>query len=162
MESSLVEFVNESDVRERVLEVFRGLRGVLEALLPGADIEHVGSTSVPGSVTKGNLDICVIVEPGVFEDADRLLGERFDRNIGSDKTESLSSFVDGSWTVPVGIQLVGRGGEEDFFVRWRELLRGSPRLLHAYNAMKGRWNGRSHDQYRIEKARFIEQVLRSK
>jgi GrpB-like predicted nucleotidyltransferase (UPF0157 family) len=40
--------------------------------LPGARVEHVGSTAVPGSLTKGDLDICVIVEGGQFERASRV------------------------------------------------------------------------------------------
>jgi GrpB-like predicted nucleotidyltransferase (UPF0157 family) len=161
MTSGAVEFVDESNIRAAVRAVFEDLRLQLAALLPGAAIEHVGATAVPGAVTKGDLDVCVLVDQGGFAEADRLLAERFARNVGSDHTESLSSFSDGSKAVPVGIQLVARGGPEDFFVRWRDLLRDSPRVLEAYNALKRQWHGRSHESYRIEKSKLIERALRA-
>jgi GrpB-like predicted nucleotidyltransferase (UPF0157 family) len=154
-----VEFVDEREVRETVLMVFDDLRVTLEKLLPSAEIEHIGSTSTPGAITKGDLDICVLVERSDFKNADGILGEHFARNDGSDRTESLSSFVDDSKAVPVGVQLVVRGGREDFFVRWRELLRGSPQVLRTYNELKRRWHGRSQESYRMEKSIFIEREL---
>lgn len=159
MDSGPVEFVDEVEVRGTVLVVFDDLRSTLEKLLPDAGIEHVGSTSTPGAITKGDLDICVLVERSDFGEADRVLAEQFARNIGSDRTESLSSFVDNSKPVPVGVQLVVRGGREDFFVRWRDLLRRSPQVLKTYNELKRRWHGRSHETYRMEKSTFIEREL---
>jgi GrpB-like predicted nucleotidyltransferase (UPF0157 family) len=161
MTSSTVEFADESDIRAAVRVVFDDLRLTLAALLPEAAIEHIGATAVPGAVTKGDLDVCVLVNPGDFGEAERVLAGRFARNVGSDHTESLSSFIDDSKAVPVGIQLVARGGREDFFVRWRDLLRNSPRVLTAYNELKRRWQGRSHEGYRAAKSELIERELRS-
>jgi GrpB-like predicted nucleotidyltransferase (UPF0157 family) len=159
MGSDPVEFVDEREVRERVLGVFDDLCVALRALLPDADIQHVGSTSVPGAITKGDLDVCIGVERAAFENADRVLGEHFARNVGSDRTASFSSFVDDGRPIPVGVQLVVRGGHEDFFVRWRDLLRESPRVSRAYNDLKRRWRGQSHDSYREAKSTFVEREL---
>jgi GrpB-like predicted nucleotidyltransferase (UPF0157 family) len=159
MSSGTVKFVEEAKVRETVLRVFDELRSGVAALLPDAEIEHVGSTSTPGALTKGDLDICVLVEQRDFPQADRILAEHFARNVGSDRTDSLSSFVDDSKAVPVGVQLVVRGGREDFFVRWRDLLRRSPQVLSAYNELKRRWHGRPYDSYRSAKSVFIEGQL---
>jgi GrpB-like predicted nucleotidyltransferase (UPF0157 family) len=101
----------------------------------------------------------VLVERSAFVAADRTLAHRFARNEGSDQTASLSSFVDGSWDVPVGVQLVARGGREDVFVRWRDRLGSSPALLDQYNDLKRRWHGRSPVDYRAAKSCFIEQAL---
>jgi GrpB-like predicted nucleotidyltransferase (UPF0157 family) len=108
------------------------------------------------------LDICVLVRQDAFARAERTLANRFRRNVGSDRTDSLSSFVDETaGDVPVGVQLVARGAQEDSFVRWRELLRRSPQLLEAYNDLKRQWHGARHDEYRIAKSRFIEEALSS-
>jgi GrpB-like predicted nucleotidyltransferase (UPF0157 family) len=160
MASGVVTFVDEGEVRDAVLAVFEDLRVTLETLLPAARIEHIGSTSIPGTITKGDLDVCVLVERGDFGDAERVLAVRFARNVGSDRTDSLSSFIDDTRAVPVGVQLVVRGGREDFFVTWRELLRRSPEVLSAYNELKRRWHGQSHEDYRREKSAFIERTLR--
>ena len=159
MSGDPVHFVDEGDVRQAVLLVFDELRSRVATLLPEAEIEHVGSTSTPVALTKGDLDICVLVERSDFLEADRLLAEHFARNVGSDQTDSLSSFVDDSKAVAVGVQLVVRGGREDFFVRWRDLLRRSPDVLSAYNELKRQWHGRPHDGYRRAKSRFIESHL---
>ena len=172
MQDCTVVFVRESEVRQAVAAAFENMRGRLASLLPDARIEHVGSTAVPGSITKGDLDVCVLVPPGAFAGADRILAQHFPRNVGSDRSESLSSFVDGGdgrdggggvagRGVPIGIQLVACGGPEDSFVAWREMLRRSPRLLEAYNDLKRRWHGRPHDQYRTAKSQFIEDALSS-
>ena len=62
MSSGTVKFVDEAKVRETVLRVFDELRNGVAALLPDAEIERIGSTSTPGALTKGDLDICVLVE----------------------------------------------------------------------------------------------------
>jgi len=61
--------VREEEIRERVATAFQGKRARLQALIPGARIEHVGSTAVAGSLTKGDLDICVIVDAEHFDAA---------------------------------------------------------------------------------------------
>ena len=161
MQPNRVYFVEESEVRDAVCAAFERVRAILEGLLPDARVEHIGATSVAGSITKGDLDVCVLVQQDGFASADRVLAQRFERNVGSDRTDSLSSFVDPSADVPVGIQLVARGAGSDDFVRWRELLRRSPQLLSAYNDLKRHWHGAPHDQYRAAKSRFIEESLSS-
>jgi GrpB-like predicted nucleotidyltransferase (UPF0157 family) len=156
MSGGSVEFVDEREIRELVLRVLDELRSRVATLLPDASLEHIGSTSTPGAITKGDLDICVLVERSGFREADRILAEHFARNVGSYQTESLCSFVDDSKAVPVGVQLVVRGGSEDFFVQWRNLLRRSPEVLSAYNELKRQWHGRSHDSNRKAKSLFIE------
>lgn len=159
MEQDVVQFVSERDVRPAVSSVFEEVAAELLRVFPSAVVEHVGATSIPGTMTKGDLDICVLVEQSDFDDADRALGALFERNVGSHKSDSLSSFVDESRTVSVGIQLVVIGGPEDFFVKWRNLLRGSRQLIEKYNALKCLWQGRSHRAYRTAKSEFIERLL---
>jgi GrpB-like predicted nucleotidyltransferase (UPF0157 family) len=159
VDTERVEFVDEQEIRSSVLAVFESLRAIIVALLPQARVEHIGSTAIPGAITKGDLDLCVQVERGEFQEADRILGARFARNVGSAQTASLSSFVDDTWSVPVGVQLVVLGGDADFFVRWRDVLRRSPAVLREYNLLKSHWQGRSHAEYRAAKTAFIESKL---
>ncbi|MFE8603678.1 GrpB family protein [Archangium violaceum] len=67
-----VRFHSYEEVRERAEEAFRGHHARLSSLLPYADIQHVGSTAIPGARTKGDLDIQVRVPPGRFAEAERL------------------------------------------------------------------------------------------
>jgi GrpB-like predicted nucleotidyltransferase (UPF0157 family) len=42
-------------------EAFSDVREALARALPFARVEHVGSSSIPGSISKGDIDVCVIV-----------------------------------------------------------------------------------------------------
>ncbi len=134
-------------------------QGLIAGLVPGAIIEHVGATSIPGSLTKGDLDICVRVRSDAFAHADAALAATFARNVGSTHTPTYASFTDDSAEPPLGIQLVVADGPEDFFVRLRELLRGSPELVGELNAIRRRHEGGEMGAYRKEKAAFYEPLL---
>lgn len=154
-----VRFGNEADFREAAHRAYGEHRRALAALLPRARMEHVGSTAVPGSVTKGDLDICVIVEPADFADADALLGGRYRRNLGSIHTAEFAAFTAEDDAIDVGIQLVAAGSRWDAFVRWRDLLRSDPGLRRAYDVLKRRYDGKPMDEYRAAKSEFIDAVL---
>ncbi|WPB77476.1 GrpB family protein [Archangium violaceum] len=156
-----VRFHSYEEVRERAEEAFRGHHARLSSLLPYADIQHVGSTAIPGARTKGDLDIQVRVPPGRFADAEALLAEEYARNEGSERTSGFASFQDETLEVPLGIQLTAMGGSHDFFSRARDLLRADAERLSEYDALKARWEGRPMDAYREEKAAFFERLLGS-
>lgn len=70
-----VSFLPEERFRARVLQPFEKLRVELEAWVPGADIQHVGSTAILGSLTKGDLDVQVRVVASKYSPAkERLAG----------------------------------------------------------------------------------------
>lgn len=52
-----VTFLAEERIRGAVKRALARHRRRLQRLLPLADIVHVGSTAVPGSLTKGDLDL---------------------------------------------------------------------------------------------------------
>ncbi|HEU4882417.1 MAG TPA: GrpB family protein [Longimicrobium sp.] len=154
-----VAFGNEKEFREAARRAYEEHHRALGALLPRARIEHVGSTAVPGSVTKGDLDICVLVDPADFLEADALLAGRCARNHGSIHTTSFAAFTVDGGAIDVGIQLVAAGSEWDTFVRWRDLLRSHPVLRRAYDELKRRYDGGPMDDYRAAKASFIGEAL---
>ncbi len=140
---------------------FPSLREFLARLLPAhADIQHIGSTAVPGCLTKGDLDLCVRVPPEHFASCEAALARVLARNQGSLHTSSLASFIAHPGTAhEAGVQLVAIGSPEDTFVRFRDLLLASPKLVEHYNALKLAWHGKPMDDYRDAKAAFIESAL---
>jgi GrpB-like predicted nucleotidyltransferase (UPF0157 family) len=154
-----VHFVEEARVRDAVAAAFDGHAEALRGLLPGADIQHVGSTAVPGSLTKGDLDIQVRVEEDAFDAAEVLLAARFERNPGSVRTPAFASFKDDSARPPLGVQLTTKGSEFDFFVRARDRFLADPALVARYNAIKRAFDGRSMAAYREAKAELFEELL---
>jgi GrpB-like predicted nucleotidyltransferase (UPF0157 family) len=126
-------------------------------MLPEARIEHVGSTAVPGSLTKGDLDICVIVGGEEFEQASRVLAERFEIHQPENWSPTLASFTaptkDG---IDVGVQLVPAGSlDELHFVGWRDRLRADPELRARYDELKRSHQAGGMDDYRAAKERLI-------
>jgi GrpB-like predicted nucleotidyltransferase (UPF0157 family) len=114
MDGESIPLIREEEVRERVAGVFARRRRELEGMLPGARVEHVGSTAVPGSLTKGDLDICVIVPGAEFERAGRVLRERFEIHQPENWSPTLASFTAPSEDgIDVGVQLVPAGSPDE-------------------------------------------------
>ena len=126
-------------------------------MLPGARIEHVGATAVPGSLTKGDLDICVIVAGEEFKRASRVLGERFEIHQPENWSATLASFIaPPEDRIDVGVQLVTAGSaDERHFVGWRDRLRADPEARARYDELKRRHQADDIDAYRAAKERLI-------
>ncbi|HEY0277856.1 MAG TPA: GrpB family protein [Solirubrobacterales bacterium] len=153
----MIRLVREEEVRWRVEVAFGRRRVELERVLPGARVEHVGSTAVPGSLTKGDLDICVIVAAEEFEAASRILAGLFEIHQPENWSPTLASFTappeDG---IDVGVQLVPAGSaDERHFVGWRDRLRADAALRARYDDLKHRHATGSMDAYRAAKERLI-------
>ena len=157
MDGESIPLIREEEIRERVAGIFARRRAELEEVLPAARVEHVGSTAVPGSLTKGDLDICMIVAGEEFEPASRVLAERFEIHQPENWSATLASFIappqDGT---DVGVQLVPAGSaDERHFVGWRDRLRADPELRARYDELKRRHQADGIDAYRAAKERLI-------
>lgn len=160
MIAEVVRFVSESEVRARAALLFEQQARVLRTLLPGADLQHVGSTAVPGSLTKGDVDLQVRVDASMFAAADACLAAHYDRNVGSIHTDEFSPFKDDSTDPPLGIQLTVIGSRFDFFWKLRDLFLARPELREAYDALKRAHEGRPMTEYRAAKEQFFAPLLR--
>lgn len=136
--------------RRRVLEV-----------LPEAEVEHVGSTSIPGALTKGDVDLLVRVGEDRFEAAVDALRDIYAVHQPENWTPDYASFAGRrDAEPPVGVQLVVTGSPDDLrFSGFRAALRDDPELLAEYNALKRRYDGDTYERYTASKADFIERVL---
>jgi GrpB-like predicted nucleotidyltransferase (UPF0157 family) len=157
MDGESIPLIREEEIRGRVARVFAHRRAELEGLLPGARIEHVGSTAVPGSLTKGDLDICVIVSGEEFERASRVLAESVRVHQPENWSPTLASFTAPSEDgIDVGVQLVPAGSADELhFVGWRDRLRADPELRARYDELKRSHQGDGIDAYRAAKERLI-------
>lgn len=149
------------DVAEAAVDAHREV--VLE-LVPGAEVEHVGATAVPGALTKGDVDVLVRVGASEFPAAVEALSGRYAIHQPHNWTPTLASFTDpDAAELPVGIQLVVRGSEADmFFGPFRDALIGSDELLAEYNELKRGLDGLEYERYTELKGQFIERVLRER
>jgi GrpB-like predicted nucleotidyltransferase (UPF0157 family) len=152
---------HEAELRVEARTAFEEHRAHVVELLPGVGVEHVGSTSIPGALTKGDVDLLVRVEAGEFDRAVAALSGRYSIHQPENWTPTYASFVAADEApLPVGLQLVVVGSpEEGFFVPFREALAGDPALLAEYNALKRRHDGDDYERYTKAKGEFVERVL---
>lgn len=152
-----------ADIRALTTAAFDRHRRRVLRLLPGAEVEHVGSTAVPGALTKGDVDVLVRVAAADFATAVKVLGDHYSVHQPHNWTSSLASFKDPTaHEPPVGIQLVIAGSAEDaFFGPFRDALIREPALLAEYNQLKRSLDGADYDGYTEAKGEFVERVLRA-
>ena len=134
---------------------------VLE-LVPGAEVEHVGATAVPGALTKGDVDVLVRVGEADFSAAADALAMRYAVHQLQNWSPSLASFTaTDAGELPVGIQLVVRDSAADrCFGPFRDALINSQTLLAEYNELKLSLDGLEYESYTDQKGQFVERVLR--
>ena len=131
----------------------------IKKLIPKARVEHVGSSSIPLAVSKGDLDIFVGVELSELELAiERLTTLGFNEKLDTLRTPELC-MLESTSSDDVALQVVANGSEFECFLAFRDKLRANPALVQQYNTLKMACEGWSQDEYREKKSTFIEHVL---
>lgn len=154
-----VHFVPLAQVAELVAERRERYRGRLAMLLPGADVEEIGATTIPGSITKGDLDLLVRVPEPEFAAARAALGDSYAIHQLDNWTPTFASFKAAARAPDVGIHLVVEGSETDLLLRGsRDALLADPELLSRYNALKREHEGAEPEVYLRAKAAFFESL----
>jgi GrpB-like predicted nucleotidyltransferase (UPF0157 family)/GNAT superfamily N-acetyltransferase len=155
-----VKFLEPEAYRPLAREVFDQLCPRIRQVFPAARVEHIGSSSIEGAISKGDLDIFVGVEPEGFEDAlaaIESLGFRIKTE--SFRNESLCPFESDAYPLPVGLQLVVNRSEFEFFLTFRDRMNTDGKLRSEYNRLKQQASDISDEEYRRVKSQFIESVL---
>ena len=126
--------------------------------LPNADIQHVGSTAIPGSITKGDLDIQVRVSKEEFLKARKYFEKLYEVNQPENWSDTFASFKDdNSFELPLGIQLTVIGSEDDkLFQGQLKLLIENPGILEEYNQMKRGFEGKDINDYYKARSDFFD------
>ncbi|EHZ2656915.1 GrpB family protein [Vibrio vulnificus] len=154
-----MQFYKADEYQASCENLYRKYELQIAALLPGATIEHIGASSIPNAVSKGDLDILVGVNGNELEKAVKLLSTLgFNEKSNTLRTPELC-MLENSSGEDVAFQVVANRSEFDFFVGFRDKLRESPELVQQYNELKMSCTGWSHEEYRRKKSAFIEHVL---
>ncbi len=143
------------DIANKIFEEQK--KRILESL-PFAKVYHIGSTAVPNSITKGDLDINVRVKMKHFEEACKKLEELYSIDVNNKRTNTTASFKDDLQELPIGIQLTVIGSKYDDFVKLRDLLLNNYVLLKELNELKRKFEGKDMGEYRTEKAKFFQKL----
>ena len=140
-------------------EMFERYERDIKKRLLNARVEHVGASSIPLAVSKGDLDIFVGVELNELEDAvERLTTLGFKEKFDTLRTPELC-MLESISSEDVALQVVANGSEFECFLAFRDRLRASADLVEKYNTLKMSCEGWPQEQYREKKSAFIEYVL---
>jgi len=132
----------------------------IRAVLPDVQVEHMGSTAIPGALSKGDVDIAVLVPPGQLDHyLPRLLKLGFRVQDQTLRTPQLCMLKCPREEVDLALQVIERDSPFEFFLTFRDRLRANPDLVATYNQIKKDARHLDDATYRAAKAAFIEQVL---
>lgn len=156
-----VYFKPTTNFTDKANKLFREQKNIISDLIPSAEIEHIGGTAIPGSITKGDMDMNIRVRKENFNHAIGILRKLYEINQPGNWTENFASFKSKINGTDFGIQLTIVGSSFDDFVKLRDILIKNPDLIKESNLIKQRHNGKDMDDYRKEKAKFFERLRKS-
>ncbi|MEG3695174.1 GrpB family protein [Vibrio coralliirubri] len=140
-------------------EMFVRYERDIKTLIPNARVEHIGASSIPFAVSKGDLDIFVGVELGELEDViGRLTTLGFNEKLDTLRTPDLC-MLESTSAHDVALQVVANSSEFECFLAFRDKLLVTPALVEQYNTLKMSCEGWSQEKYRAKKSAFIDHVL---
>lgn len=153
-----------SDELAPVLEVhITRISAQLAALVPRSEFHHIGATAIPGSITKGDVDVLLRVEAADFLPAVENLRSHFAINQPQNWTSEFASFTDErSFPFPLGVQLVVKASEWDFFLFLVEYFTSNPECLGEYNRIKMESAPHGVVEYRNAKERYLTPIIASR
>jgi 8-oxo-dGTP pyrophosphatase MutT (NUDIX family)/GrpB-like predicted nucleotidyltransferase (UPF0157 family) len=157
----IVQFLKTDEMIELAERSFDQHRRRILELLAEADIQHVGSTAIPGSLTKGDLDIQVRVKAEEFQAAIEALSTLYHVNEGSTQTDTFTAFKDDNSVPPLGVQLTVYNSDLDIFWKIREVLLANEKFRIEYDQLKEHYSGREMAKYRDAKNEFFQRLLGS-
>ena len=136
-------------------------RDALRAAGVPGDLELVGGSSVPGALTRGDVDLHLRVAAADFPAAVGALRRTHAVVHPEIWGPTLAAFEALGTALPTGIAVTSGGSEHDLrFSRTWQLLRADPALVEEYNAAKLAGDGPTGEGYEDRKSAFFDRVLR--
>ena len=158
-----VSFKSSSRFKSIADKVFAEQKKRVLNVISQAEIHHIGSTAIPGSVTKGDLDVNIRVERKDLDYAIEQLKHLYKISQPDNWTSDFASFKDEeSLEIDFGVQLTVKGSKVDDFVKLKDVLVSNPRLVKEYNKMKIKYEDKDMVEYRKEKANFFQRLREDK
>lgn len=135
----------------------------LDALGVPGELVLVGGSSVPGALTHGDVDLHLRVPESEFAAVVAALRKEYPVVHPEIWSATLATFTvpqDKATDPPTGLAVTPRGSEHDVrFTRSWQRLRGDPKLVEQYNAMKLAGDGPDGAGYEARKSAFFDRLL---
>jgi GrpB-like predicted nucleotidyltransferase (UPF0157 family) len=151
-----------SDLMPQVESILDHVLPQLRALLPEAEVHHIGATAMPfpGAMTKGDVDVLVHVSAAMFPAAVAVLRQHFQVKQPENWTSEFASFGDDrAYALPLGIQVVVKGSKDDFLLFLRDYFNSNPHVILEYSRLKIRHAGEGQEKYWQAKDAFLANIL---
>ena len=155
----MIELRKTEEIAESLDSVLKHISSKCETLVPNARIEHIGSSSIPGALSKGDVDILVMVKADSFGGAKAALDSEFAHNPGMPPEENFVSYSGTHLGTDFGIQLAADLDDKFHFLELRDRLIASTELLEKYNRVKTEHADKSMTEYRKAKSDFIHEIV---
>ena len=143
------------DLKKKFIEY----KNKLEPLLPFADIQHVGGSSIPGATTKGELDISLRISLENMEKALQIMDTVYLRKHEELWNKNFAIYKDYQSNLKVDIMVSVIGSAYDSFVPTRDLLINNADLLNEYNEIKSKYAHEHIDILRKHKRAFFDRLF---
>jgi len=132
----------------------------IRAVADDADLHHIGATSIPGALTKGDVDVLLHVSRDRFATTVRSLKAEFAIKQPENWTSDFASFGDdATYELPIGIQVTVKDSANDVFLFLRDYLVEHPDVLNAYNRLKQDSYDKEPQLYWQAKDEFFSRIL---
>jgi len=150
------------ELAPKVAEVLRQVSELLGTLLPEVVLHHIGATAIKSAFTKGDVDVLLRVEEAQLHSTVEVLKKNFAIRQPENWDPYFASFGSDDYSLPLGIQVVVRDSEADFFLLVRDHLVAHPEALLDYNRLKRESAEKSSEEYWSAKHRFLALIIAQK
>ncbi|MFO0743531.1 MAG: GrpB family protein [Candidatus Paceibacterota bacterium] len=150
-----VYFLSFEELIKSTKETSTKLDNLFKELLPFSDVEHVGSSSVPGAVGKLDLDFQIRVEEKDFEEAIKILKSHFKEKRKEFWKEGFAIFKTTKNNIPIDLVVTTKDSIYDDCYKVRDELRSNKNLLEEYNKLKMKYQGKPYSEYSKDKSDFL-------
>ena len=150
-----VYFLSSEELIKSTKETSIKLDNLLKELLPFSDVEHVGSSSVPGAVGKLDIDFQIRVNENDFDIAIDILKSLADPKNKHLWNKELAMFETKKNDIKVDIMITIIESIYDDYYKVRDALSSNKELLNEYNNLKTKFQGKPYGEYRKAKGEFF-------
>jgi GrpB-like predicted nucleotidyltransferase (UPF0157 family) len=141
------------EIAAQASEIHAQVRRTLRAAGVPGDLEWTGASSVPGTLTKGDVDLHLRVAPELFAPAVEQLKQLLPIAVPSAWAPTLAVFDVPDQELPTGLAVTPVGSEHDIrFTRAWHRIAAEPEAHRRYNELKGRLG---HEE---EKSAFFSEL----
>jgi GrpB-like predicted nucleotidyltransferase (UPF0157 family) len=144
------------EFRERASAIAAAERERLRTMGVPGQLELTGGSSVPGALTRGDVDLHLRVRPADFAATVARLRRAYEVVHPEIWAPTLATFAVPA-ALPAGLAVTPAGSEHDLrFTRSWRLLAADPALVDEYNAVK---LAAGEDDYEDRKSAFFDRLL---